>query len=126
MTSFEKTIIDADLCGKVASFFEGIDLSENALALEAIQDVGPGQHFLGSQHTQENFKSAFYMSSSSDSNSFEQWSADGGLDAAQRANAQWKMLVEEYEDPGLDPGTDEALGAFIAKRKAEEPDRNYY
>ncbi len=126
VTSFEKTIIDADLCGKVASFFEGIDLSKNALALEAIQDVGPGQHFLGSEHTQENFKSAFYMSTASDSNSFEQWSADGGLDAAQRANAQWKVLVEEYEDPGLDPATDEALRAFIEKRKASEPDQNYY
>ncbi|MCP5081178.1 MAG: trimethylamine methyltransferase family protein [Alphaproteobacteria bacterium] len=126
VTSLEKTIIDADLCGKVASFFEGIDLSRNALALGAIQDVGPGQHFLGSEHTQENFKSAFYMSSASDSNSFEQWSADGGLDAAQRANAQWKLLVEEYEDPGLDPAIDEALVAFIEKRKASEPDQNYY
>ena len=98
----------------------GIDLSENALALEAIQDVGPGQHFLGSEHTQENFKSAFYMSSSSDSNSFEQWSAEGGLDAAQRANAQWKLLVEEYEDPGLDPGNGRGFGPSLpnAKQKA--------
>ncbi|MEM1200766.1 MAG: trimethylamine methyltransferase family protein [Pseudomonadota bacterium] len=126
VTSFEKTLIDADLCGKVASFFEGIDLSENALALDAIQDVGPGQHFLGSEHTQANFKSAFYMSSSADSNSFEQWSAEGGLDAAQRANAQWKQLLADYKDPGLDPGIDEALQAFIAKRKDTEPDQNYY
>ena len=126
VTSFEKTIIDADLCGKVASFFEGIDLSENALALQAIQDVGPGQHYLGSEHTQENFKSAFYMSSASDSNSFEQWSADGGLDAAQRANGQWKHLLESYEDPGLDPAIDEALQDFMARRKASEPDQNYY
>ena len=126
VTSFEKTLIDADLCGKVASFFEGIDLSENALALEAIQDVGPGQHFLGSDHTQANFKSAFYMSSSADSNSFEQWSVEGGLDAAQRANTQWKRLLAEYQDPGLDPGIDEALQAFMAKRKEAEPDQNYY
>lgn len=126
VTSFEKTLIDADLCGKVASFFEGIDLSENALAFEAIQEVGPGQHFLGSAHTQENFKSAFYMSTASDSNSFEQWSAEGGKDAAQRANAQWKALVGDYEDPGLDPAVDEALLAFIAKRKESEPDQNYY
>lgn len=126
VTSFEKTMIDADLCGKVASFFEGIDLSDNALALEAIQDVGPGQHFLGSEHTQENFKSAFYMSSSADSNSFEQWSAEGGLDAAERANKAWKSTLEAYEDPGLDPVTDEALRAFMAKRKESEPDQNFY
>ncbi len=126
VTSFEKTVIDADLCGKVASFFEGVDLSANALALDAIQQVGPGQHFLGSDHTQANFRSAFYMPTSADSSSFEQWSSEGGFDAAQRANRHWKSLLEEYEDPGLDQATDEALEDFITKRKAGEPDQQYF
>lgn len=126
VTGFEKTIIDADLCGKVASFFEGIDLSDNAFALDAIRATGPGAHFLGSEHTQANFKTAFYASTSSDNSSFEQWQADGALDAAQRANREWKRLLENYEDPGLDPAIDEALGEFIAKRKSQAPDQDYY
>ena len=125
-TGYEKTIIDADVCGKVQSFFEGIDLSENALALDAIQAVGPGSHFLGSAHTQANFETAFYRSTSADSNSYEQWHAEGGLDAAQRANREWKRLLETYQDPGLDPAIDEALREFIAKRKASQPDRDYF
>jgi trimethylamine--corrinoid protein Co-methyltransferase len=126
VTGFEKTVIDADLCGKVASLFEGIDLSINAQAMEAIEAVGPGSHFLGSAHTQSNFLSAFYRSTSSDNNSFEQWNEDGRLDAAQRANRQWKQLLEGYQDPGLDPAIDEALLAFIAGRKASEPDQAYF
>jgi trimethylamine--corrinoid protein Co-methyltransferase len=126
VTGFEKTIIDADLCGKVASLFEGIDLSPNAQAMDAIEAVGPGSHFLGSAHTQSNFLSAFYRSSISDNNSFEQWNAEGGLDAAQRANRQWKRLLEEYADPGLDPAIDEALQAFIARRKESMPDQDYF
>ena len=126
VTSFEKTILDADLCGKAASFFEGIDLSENALALEAIQAVGPGEHFLGSAHTQENFRSAFYVPSTADSSSFEQWSSEGGQDAAQRANRTWKSMLEGYQDPGLDPVIDEELQEFMAKRKASEPDQQYF
>lgn len=126
VTSFEKTVIDADLCGKVASFFEGVDLSENALALDAIQATGPGAHFLGSEHTQANFKTAFYASTSSDNNSFEQWKSDGELDAAQRANRRWKQLVEDYEDPGLDAAIDEELKEYIARRKSESPDVDYY
>ena len=35
--------------------------------------------------------------------------AEGGLDAAKAANARWKQLLDEYEDPGLDPAMDEAL-----------------
>ncbi|MDW6024920.1 trimethylamine methyltransferase family protein [Mesorhizobium sp. BAC0120] len=126
VTGFEKTIIDADLCGKVTSLFEGIDLSPNAQAMEAIAEVGPGSHFLGSAHTQSNFLSAFYRSTISDNNSFEQWNSEGGLDAAQRANRQWKKLLSDYIDPGLDPAIDEELQAFIAKRKASMPDQDYF
>jgi len=126
VTSYEKTVIDADLCGKVASFFEGIDLSENAQAMDAIREVGPGMHFLGSAHTQVNFKTAFFRPETADNNSFEQWQSDGGLDAAQRANGIWKKRVEEWQDPGLDPAVDEALREYIAKRKASMPDQNYF
>ncbi len=125
-TGFEKTIIDADLCGKVANFFEGIDLSENAFAMEAIAKVGPGSHFLGSEHTQENFASAFFQPAIPDNNSFEQWKAEGSLDAAQRANARWKQLLAAYEQPELDQGILEGLEEFIARRKASMPDQSYY
>jgi trimethylamine--corrinoid protein Co-methyltransferase len=126
VTSYEKTIIDADLCGKMARFFEGIDLSENAQAMSAIAATGPGQHFLGSEHTRLNFMSALFRPLTPDNNSFEQWQAEGGKDAATRANALWKKQLEHYEDPGLDPAIDEALQAYIAKVKASMPDMNYF
>ena len=126
VTSFEKTVIDADLCGKVASFFSGIDLSKNAQALNVIEEVGPGAHFLASTHTQENFLTAFFQPQLSDSNSYEQWLADGSKDTATHANAEWKRLLAGYADPGLDPAIDEELKAFIAKRKQSMPDQNYF
>ncbi|MBT4040622.1 MAG: trimethylamine methyltransferase, partial [Rhodospirillales bacterium] len=125
VNGLEKTIIDADLCGNIAAFAEGIDLSDNAQAMDAIREVGPGNHFLGSAHTQENFKTAFYRPQVADANSYEQWQADGELDAAQRANKRWKQLLEEYEQPPLDPAIDEALLAYIAKRKESMPDLSY-
>ena len=126
VTSFEKTLIDADLCGKIGRFFEGIDLSENAQAMNAIAETGPGQHFLGSEHTQANFMTALFRPATADNNSYEQWSATGELDAAHRANTLWKDHLENYADPGLDPAIDEELQAYIAKRKAEVPDKDYF
>jgi trimethylamine---corrinoid protein Co-methyltransferase len=126
VTSYEKTLIDADLCGKVASFFEGIKLDDESFAMNAIAEVGPGAHFLGSDHTQAHFLDAFYHSTSSDNNSFEQWQIDGSSDAAMRANRAWKRCLANYQDPGLDAGIDENLRAYIAKRKASMPDMNYF
>jgi trimethylamine--corrinoid protein Co-methyltransferase len=119
---YEQRILDADQCGMAATFVKGVDLSENGQALEAILANGPGQHFLGTAHTLANFENAFYRSEIADNNSFEQWQEDGSLDAAQRANVIWKRMLRSYEAPPIDPGVDEALLEFIARRKASMPD----
>ena len=119
---YEKFILDADQCGMMAVFVNGIDMSENGQALDAIRGNQPGTHYLGTAHTLANFETAFYRSETADNNSFEQWQEDGSLDAAQRANAIWKRMLREYEAPPLDPGIDEALLEFIVKRKASMPD----
>lgn len=125
VSGFEKSIIDADLCGKLQVFAQGLDLSDNAQAMDAIREVGPGDHFLASKHTLENFQTAFYRSASADNNSFEQWQADGSLDTAQRANRIWKDLLAKYEQPDLDAGVLEGLQEYVAKRKASMPDQSY-
>ncbi|MEM9063628.1 MAG: trimethylamine methyltransferase family protein [Pseudomonadota bacterium] len=126
VTSFEKTVIDHDLCGKVARFFEGIDLSSNAQAMEAIAATGPGQHFLGSEHTQSNFMSALFRPLTPDDTAFEQWQAAGAEDAALRGNRLWKETLAGYQDPGLDPQIDAELLDYMARTKASLPDRDYF
>lgn len=122
---YEKFIMDADQAGMIQRFLQGVDLSENGQAMDAIREVGPGSHFLGCAHTQANFQTAFYRSKIADNNSFEQWQSEGSLDAAQRANAIWKRMLNDYEAPPIDPATDEALLAYIAQRKSSLPDASY-
>ncbi|MCI0584065.1 MAG: trimethylamine methyltransferase family protein [Chloroflexi bacterium] len=119
---YEKFILDLDQCGMAGVFVNGVDLSPNGQAIDAIKENGPGLHFLGNSHTLANFETAFYRSATADNNSFEQWLEDGGQDAAQRANAIWKRMLREYEAPPLDDAIDEALLEFIVKRKAAFPD----
>ncbi len=121
---YEKFILDADQAGMLATLLKGVDLSENGQAMDAIREVGPGQHFLGCAHTQANFETAFYRSNIADNNSFEQWESEGGLDAAQRANKIWKQMLKNYETPVLDPAIDEALLEFMQRRKSEFADSN--
>ena len=122
---YEKFILDADQAGMLQVLADGVDMTETGQAMDAIREVGPGAHFLGCAHTQANFETAFYRSNTADNNSFEQWEADGAQDAAQRANAIWKRMLDEYEAPDIDPGVDEALKDYIARRKAEQPDTLY-
>ena len=122
---YEKFIMDADQAGMIVRLLDGVDMSDEGLAMDALREVGPGSHFLGATHTQAHFETAFYRSSIADNNSFEQWEIDGSMDAAQRANGIWKKMLNEYELPPLDPAIDEALIEFVDRRKSEFPDQNY-
>ena len=122
---YEKFVMDADQARMMQVFLGGIDLSENGQGLDAIREVGPGSHFLGSAHTRANFETAFYRSPVADNNSFEQWESEGGLDCARRANRLWKENLAGYEAPPIDEGVDEALREFIARKKAAQPDMSY-
>jgi trimethylamine--corrinoid protein Co-methyltransferase len=119
---YEKFILDEDQLGMMAVFVRGLDLSENGQAIDAIRLHTPGEHFLGTAHTLANFEHAFYRSTTADNSSFEQWSEDGALDAAQRANAIWKQRLAGYEPPAIDDAIDAELQDYIARRKAELPD----
>ncbi|MBN3562758.1 trimethylamine methyltransferase family protein [Aliamphritea spongicola] len=121
---YEKFVMDADQAGMMCTLLKGVDLSENGQALDAIREVGPGNHFLGCSHTQANFKTAFYLSPLTDNNSFEQWESEGSKTMEQRANAYWKKQLSEYQAPELDPAIDQALIEYIERRKAEFPDSN--
>jgi len=121
---YEKFVMDCDQAAMMAIYAKGVDMSANGQALDAIAEVGPGQHFLGCSHTQANFKTAFYRSTVADNNSYEQWVEDGKLDAEQRAGKLYKEALENYVAPELDPDIDARLVAFMEEKKASFPDSN--
>ena len=122
VSCLEKLVMDADQLAMMHAMLRGVDLSENGQAMDAIREVGPGSHYLGATHTQNNFQTAFFRSDIADNNSFEQWEAEGGKEAAQRANQLWKKRLNDYEAPALDPAIDEALTDFIQRKKDSMPD----
>ena len=122
VTSFEKFVMDADQLGTVHTLAEGVDLSANGLGIDAIHEVGPGGHYLGCQHTQNNFKDAFWRSDILDYRPFETWSEDGAPDTVALAHKRYRKLLAEYEKPDMDPGVAEALSDYVERRKASEPD----
>jgi trimethylamine--corrinoid protein Co-methyltransferase len=122
VASPEKLVLDADQLGVLHRLAEGIPTDENALAMDAIREVGPGGHYLGCSHTQANFKTAFWRSQVLDYKPFETWAEEGALDSYQLASKRVEKLLSSYEQPPLDPAIREALGDYVARRKAEEPD----
>ena len=122
VSSFEKFVMDADQLGTLHHLARGVEIDENAQAMDAIREVGPGGHCLGCEHTQKNFKSAFWKSDLLDYKPFETWEDEGARDTQALATARVEKMLNDYVQPPLDPGIAEGLADFIAAKKAAEPD----
>ncbi len=118
-TGFEKTILDSEMIGMMGALRGSLDFSDAEEAMEAIAQVGPGGHFLGTEHTLARYETAFHAPILSDWRPYEFWENAGAPDTAQRANAKWKAMLEAYEEPPMDEGTKEALAEYVARRTEE-------
>ena len=119
--STAKFVVDAEQCAMAYRMAEGPKWDDFDEAMAAVSDIGPGGHYLGHDHTQDNFQTAFFMPELFDNNSIEQWTAEGSHEITARALAHAKRLLSVYEEPKLDEGINDALLDFIARREREIP-----
>lgn len=122
VASFEKFVMDADQLGTLHHFAKGVDLSANGQAMDALEEVGPGGHFLGCAHTQANFKDAFWRSELFDYKPFETWDEEGARDTQTLATQRVQRLLETYQQPALDPEIEARLRSYVTEKKASLPD----
>ncbi|GAB5469769.1 MAG: trimethylamine methyltransferase family protein [Rhodospirillales bacterium] len=120
---YEKFVMDLDLCSGLLRTVQGLSVDAEALAAEAYLEAGPGGNYLGAAHTLRHFESVNHGAALADTTSFEQWREAGGRTLEQRANGRWRDLLAAYEAPPLDPGVDEALLDFMARKNSATPDR---
>jgi trimethylamine--corrinoid protein Co-methyltransferase len=117
--SYEKMVIDADLLNMVSTFLAPLDLSEDALAVEAIAGVGPAGHFFGEPHTRARYTTEFYAPMISDWRNWETWTEAMSPDARTRANVVARTLLAEYERPPIDDAIEAELRDYVDRRVAE-------
>jgi trimethylamine--corrinoid protein Co-methyltransferase len=117
--SFEKFIVDVEMCQVIADWFRPVVVDDAELALDAIREVGPGGHFFGAAHTLDRYQTAFYEPLVFERTNFEQWTEEGSLRADQRAEAIWRKALEDYVQPDLDEAIVAEMRDFADRRTAE-------
>ena len=122
VSSPEKFVTDADQLGTLHKLAQGIATDDNAQAMGALREVGPGGHFLGCEHTQANYQSAFWRSNVLDYKPYETWAEEGSRSTYELAAAKVERMLADYVQPALDPAIHEALRAYVAEKKASMPD----
>ena len=117
VASFEKLVVDCEMLQHMSSMLKPMKIDLTETGLDAMQQVGPGGHFFGCDHTMERYKSAFYEPFLSDWQNQENWQLAGAKDATTRATEIWQKALQEYEAPTLDPSFMEQMQAYTSQRK---------
>jgi len=117
-TSYEKFIIDDEICGMCKRIKKGEEIRPEKLAEEIIKQVGPGGEYLTHKHTFQNFRKEFYAPIMEERNNFIQWTKKGSVSIEKIANQKWKDILAGYEEPSLPEDIDRELRAYMEERRA--------
>jgi len=114
--SFEKLVIDNEICGMALRLARGISLNEETLAFDLIKKVGSGGHFLSQKHTLKWFQTEEYIPSTViDKVSKSQWERTGTKDALQRAKEYVDKILKEHNPKPLSSEVERELDSFMTE-----------
>jgi trimethylamine---corrinoid protein Co-methyltransferase len=111
--SYEKFVLDDEMCGMVRRLQRGFDVTPDSLAYDVIASVGPGGNFLMEDHTLKHCRTEFWRPAVCDRGGLEAWMASGRRDAVARARSRWQKLVQEHKDPDIDSTTQRQLSGYV-------------
>jgi trimethylamine--corrinoid protein Co-methyltransferase len=114
--SFEQLVTSNEVIGLVRRITRGIEINDETLALDLIDETGPGGEYLTSEHTLRNFRRNWFPELLSRI-THEKWEKEGKKDLGQRAAGKARFILENHKPLPLDDQTRKKLQKLIESRK---------
>ena len=96
--AYEQYVIDDEIIGMSCKVLEGIPVDAEHLALDAIDEVGPGGSFITSPHTMSHMRQEYFDGNGvTDQKSREKWIEKGAQNTRTRAREIAKKILAEEE-----------------------------
>jgi trimethylamine--corrinoid protein Co-methyltransferase len=115
--SLEQIVICDELINYVKEFMQGVQVSEETLALDVIDQVGPHGDFLGTKHTRNHFRGDWYPELF-DRKNYDGWVAAGRKTLREKAQVRVEEILETYQPEPLPEDVLAALGGVIERAEA--------
>ena len=119
--SFEELVMDDEICRAVLKAVQGIEVNDETLAVDVIDKVGPGGHFLAEKHTLKHFEDVLFFPELSDRQSYDAWKKAGGKSMVQRAREKAKEILKEHWPTPLDKDIQKEISEIIKRAEKELP-----
>jgi trimethylamine--corrinoid protein Co-methyltransferase len=107
-------VLDAESFGIISRFKDGFGDTPEDLAVEVIEAVGPGSHFLGETHTREHFRD-FYQSPVFERDPWDVWETKGRPDPTDAAKARARDILDNHEATPLPDDVSKEFDDILAR-----------
>ena len=111
--ALEEMVLDAEIFGLLRHLGGGLAIDDEALAVDVIDAVGPGGHFLAERHTVQHMR-ALWQPRVFDRGTWEDWEAAGRPSPRDRARERARALLASHIPPPLPDGLAGELDAIVA------------
>jgi trimethylamine--corrinoid protein Co-methyltransferase len=118
--SYDMLVMGNEVIAMVKRIMGGMELSEETLALEVIDKVGPGGGFLQEKHTLTHFKKEQWAPEFMDRSSYGKWHQAGAKTMGQRVNEKVKRILAEYQPKPISPEQVKGIDAILARAEAKK------
>ena len=115
--STAQLVLGNESIGMAKRFIRGIEVNSETLALEVIEKVGPGGHYLDQDHTFNHFRSESWMPELMVRSAYDEWHSQGAKDMADRIQEKLEDIVKNHQAPAL---SDKILAALAEIKKKGE------
>ena len=114
-TCLEFLLLCNEAAGAVKHLLRGVEVNSETLALDLIERVGPGGHYLGEAHTVKYFRREMYFPKTLNRENYDSWMASGGQTFGEKANARVKEILKAHISPPLPPEVEKEIRKIAAR-----------
>jgi trimethylamine--corrinoid protein Co-methyltransferase len=114
MGSLELVVMNDEIVGMVNRVMRGIEISDESLALDVIDRVGPGGGFVSEDHTYRLFRSEHWYPRLLNRSNHEEWLRQGGKDLRTKLNERVREILETHKPRPMAPRVRESVSKIIA------------
>ncbi len=119
--SLEQLVMDDEIVGMVKRFMQGIKVEDETLALDVVDKVGPGGHFLGEKHTLDNFKKETWFPTLINRMRHDGWQKmAGGTSMGDRVREKLQQIIQDHKPEPLSDEKGQKIEEILARAEKRE------
>ena len=129
-SSAEMMVASNEIIDRVKRILRGVTVNDASRALDVMDEVGPGGHYLDHDHTYTRFKTEIWRPTLTDRLNWDNWEAAGSKTYRQRVHEKVVEILETETEPLMDEAMFNELKRVCeladARHKDEELDYNIF